>query len=95
MRIKNLRGFNEVRFKKQLDSSTLETSKLRLIRNFLRNGSLRVKVWKIFRKTENLFKYYLRFFVKIIDNLSVYGKKWEYIVFIYENILFGFKFLYV
>ena len=42
MRIKNLRGVSEVRFKKN-DSFTLETSKNHLIRNFLRNGRLRVK----------------------------------------------------
>ena len=41
MRIKNLMGVSEVRFKK-LDSFTLETSKNYLIRNFLRNGRLRV-----------------------------------------------------
>ena len=35
-RIKNLRGGREVRFKKKLDSFTLETSKNHLIRNFLR-----------------------------------------------------------
>ena len=35
-------GVSEVRFKK-LDSFTLETSKNHLIRNFLRNGRLRVK----------------------------------------------------
>ena len=44
MRIKNLRGVSEVPFKKQLDSFTLKTSKNHLIRNFLRNGRLRVKV---------------------------------------------------
>ena len=44
MRIKNLRGeVSEVRFKK-LDSFSLETSKIHLIRNFLRNGRLRVKL---------------------------------------------------
>ena len=41
MRIKNLRGVSKVRLKK-LDSFTLETSKNHLIRNFLRNGRLRV-----------------------------------------------------
>ena len=46
MRIKNLRGggVSEVRFKKKLDYFTLETSKNHLIRNFLRNGRLRVKM---------------------------------------------------
>ena len=43
MRIKNLRGVSEVRFKK-LDSFTLETSKNHLIRNFLRNGRLMVNI---------------------------------------------------
>ena len=42
MRIKNLRRVSEVRFRK-LDSCTLKTSKNHLIRNFLRNGRLRVK----------------------------------------------------
>ena len=42
MRIKNLMGVNEVRFKKKLDSFTLETSKNHLIRKFLRHGRLRV-----------------------------------------------------
>ena len=44
MRIKNLRkrGVSEVRLKK-LDSFTLETSKNHFIRNFLRNGRVRVK----------------------------------------------------
>ena len=42
MRIKNLSGgVSEVRLKK-LDSFTLETSKNHLIRNFLRNGRVRV-----------------------------------------------------
>ena len=44
MRIKNLRGVSEVRFKKKLDTFTLETSKKHHIRNFLRNGRLRVMV---------------------------------------------------
>ena len=43
MRIKNLRGVSYVRFKK-LDSFTLETSENHLIRIFLRNGRLRVKL---------------------------------------------------
>ena len=47
MRIKNLRGVSEVRFKKKLDSFTLETSKNHLIRNFLRNGRVRVKKFLI------------------------------------------------
>ena len=42
MRIKNLRGVSEVQLKK-LDSFTLETSKNHLIRNFLRNGRVRVE----------------------------------------------------
>ena len=42
MRIKNLSGVSEVRFKK-LDYFTLETWKNHLIRNFLRNGRVRVK----------------------------------------------------
>ena len=42
MRIKNRMGVSDVRFKK-LDSLTLEKSKNHLIRNFLRNGRLRVK----------------------------------------------------
>ena len=42
MRIKNLRGVSEVRLKKKLDSLILETPKNHLIRNFLRNGRLRV-----------------------------------------------------
>ena len=46
MRIKNLRGVSEVRFKK-LDFFTLETSKNHLIHNFLRNGRLRVRVKKV------------------------------------------------
>ena len=52
MRIKNLRGVSEVRFKK-LDSFTLETSKNNLIRNFLRNGRLRVKSLEIFNDIED------------------------------------------
>ena len=44
MRIKNLMGVSEVRLKKKLDSFTLEMSKNHLIRNFLRNGRLRVKM---------------------------------------------------
>ena len=44
MRIKNLRGVSEVRFKKKLHSFNLETSKNHLIRNFLRNRRLRVKL---------------------------------------------------
>ena len=43
MRMKNLRGSVRSDFKK-LDSFTSETSKNHLIRNFLRNGRLRVKV---------------------------------------------------
>ena len=42
MRIKNLSGVSEVRFKK-IVSFTLETSKNHLIRNFLPNGRVRVK----------------------------------------------------
>ena len=42
MRIKNLRGVSEVRYKKKLDSVILETSKNHFIRKFLRNGRLRV-----------------------------------------------------
>ena len=42
MRIKNLMGVSEVRFKK-IDSFTLGMSKNHLIRTFLRNGRLRVK----------------------------------------------------
>ena len=41
MRIKNLRGVSEVKFKK-LDSFTSETSKNYLIRNILCNGRVRV-----------------------------------------------------
>ena len=37
-------GSGEVRFKKKLDSFTLETSKTHLIRSFLRNGRLRVNI---------------------------------------------------
>ena len=44
MRIKNIRGVSEVRFKK-IDSITLEMSKNHLIRNFLRNGRVRVKTY--------------------------------------------------
>ena len=44
MRSKNLRRVSEVRFKKKLESLTLETSKNHLIRNFLRNGRVRVKI---------------------------------------------------
>ena len=43
MRIKNQRGVSEVRLKK-IDSFTLEMSKYHLIRNFLRNGRLRVNL---------------------------------------------------
>ena len=39
---KSEKGVSEVRFKKKLDSFTLETSKNHLIRNFLRNERLRV-----------------------------------------------------
>ena len=46
-------GVNEVRFKKKLDSFTSEASKNHLIRNFLRNGRLRVK------KISNPKKYFL------------------------------------
>ena len=43
MRIKNLsEEVSEVRFKKKLDSITLETSKNQLIHNFLRNGRVRL-----------------------------------------------------
>ena len=50
LRIKNLRGVSEVRLKKKLVSFTLETSKNHLIRKFLRNGRLRVKLsWKNFK----------------------------------------------
>ena len=47
--IKNLRGEGSMRsdLKKKLDSFTLETSKNHLIRNFLSNGHLRVKIIKI------------------------------------------------
>ena len=48
MCIENLNeGVSEVRFKKKLDSFTLETSKNQLIRNFLRYGRVRVKIMKI------------------------------------------------
>ena len=44
MRIKNLRGRGQLGpIKKKLDSFTLETTKNYFIRNFLRNGHLRVK----------------------------------------------------
>ena len=49
MCIKNLRGISEVRFKK-LESITFETSKNYLIRNFLRNGCVRVKVEEVVEK---------------------------------------------
>ena len=44
MRSKNQRGVSEVRFIKKLDSFTLETSEDHLIRNFLRNRHVRVKI---------------------------------------------------
>ena len=61
MRIKNLMGVSEVRFKKKLDSFTLETSKNNLIRIFLRKGSLRVNninlILHPFTNTQILWKY--------------------------------------
>ena len=46
VRIKNLMGGGPVRSDlKKLDSLTLEMSKNHLIRSFLRNGRLRVKVY--------------------------------------------------
>ena len=44
MRIKNLMGGQWGPILKKLDSFTLEMSKNHLIRNFLRNGRLRVKI---------------------------------------------------
>ena len=44
MRIKNLSGGQWGPIEKKLDSFTLETSKNHLIRNFLRNERLRVKL---------------------------------------------------
>ena len=41
MRIKNLRGGSVRSDLKKLDSFTLETSKNKLIRNFMRNGHVR------------------------------------------------------
>ena len=52
MRIKNLKGVSDVRFKK-LDSFTLETSKNHLVRIFLRNGRLRVKLINLINVKEN------------------------------------------
>ena len=52
MRIKNLRGVSEVRLKK-LDSFTFETSKNHLIRNFLRNGRLRVNILLLLENLKN------------------------------------------
>ena len=50
---KNLMGASEsggqwVRFKKKRDSFTFETLKNHLIRNFLRNGRVRVNILKIY-----------------------------------------------
>ena len=44
MRIKNLRDGQWGPIKKKLDSFTLETSKKHLIRDFLRNGRVTVKI---------------------------------------------------
>ena len=38
------KGVSEVRFKKKLDSFTLETSKNHIVRNFLRNERVRVNL---------------------------------------------------
>ena len=59
MRIKNLRGVNEVRLKKKLD--TLETSKNHLIRIFLRNGRLRVKQFDSYLREFCKFLVFARF----------------------------------
>ena len=56
MRIKNLRGVSEVRFKKTrlLHLGNVENH---LIRNFLRNGRLEVKAFKQVGLYETYFKY--------------------------------------
>ena len=46
-------GVSEVRFKKKLDSFNLETSKNHLIRNFQRNGRVRVKQPLLYDKFES------------------------------------------
>ena len=58
MRIKNLRGVSEVRYKKKLDSFTLVTSKNHLIRNFLRNGRVRVNIFNLYIDIFNIINQY-------------------------------------
>ena len=69
MRIKNLRRVSEVRFKK-LDTFTLETSKNHLIRNFLRNGRVRIK-WS--KPKEYVFMIF-RIIPKIIFQSQLRGR---------------------
>ena len=74
MRIKNLRGVSEVRFKKKLDFFTLETSKTHLIRNFLRNGRLSFNIFCQQEFRPNIFAVLiLRYFAIMKDFLILYG----------------------
>ena len=79
MRIKNLRGVSEVRFKKKTDSMTLEMSKNHLIRSILRNGRLRVNVTLVRREQLSsrsqlvktfLFKFYNNYYFPILNNFA-------------------------
>ena len=62
MRIKNLRGVIEVRLKEKLDSFNLETSKNNLIRKFLRNGRVRVKIINGTGSLDSKLMFKLKFF---------------------------------
>ena len=60
MRIKNLRGRGQLGpIKKKLDSFTLETLKNHLIRNFLRNGRLRVEKQFSIQKTRTILFFFV------------------------------------
>ena len=64
MRIKNITGVSEVRFKKKLVSFTLETWKNHLIRNFLHNR----RVGLICNEINRLFDFY---YVSMLHHLKV------------------------
>ena len=66
-----------VRFKKKLDSFTLETSKNRLIRNFFRTGCFRVKLWKK-----------PNFFVPFSSNTLYFKMKVQTMIFLQEHFNF-------
>ena len=72
------RGVSEVRFKKTLDSFTLETSLSHIIRIFLRNGRVRVEVsfdWSTLYTCNKIGQ--LRFFITKYSSLNNACQIWS------------------